>query len=273
MVKQELWLKSLDGTNDEKLTEVVGGSPFCPRWSPDSKSIAFSRLVPASPEGTKKTASIVLFDIDGRAERPLTSQPERGMEPWRDYVYDWSPDGQWLIGSTDRQTPQRWLIARFPVADAPRAERGMQVLVKDPEADLWAPRVSPDGRWVCYLRQTVVEGTTSSVIHVARVSGGETAAVTSDNFWADKPRWSPDGKTIYFVSNQNSYFLNVWGIKFDPASGRAVGEPFRVSDIGSPSMLISSRLSFMEMALSETRLALPITEVSGNIWIMENLER
>ena len=40
--------------------------------------------------------------------------------------------------------------------------------------------------------------------------------------WADKPRWSPDGRTIYFVSRRVTGFLNVWGIRFDQTKGEPV---------------------------------------------------
>lgn len=280
MVKQEIWEKSLGGpkdrkqTEERKLAEIAGAAPFCLRWSPDSSRIAFSRLERVEPGGTWKAASIFLLKTDDGAEQPLTSPPSSEADAWRDYVYDWSPDGQWVLGSTDRLTPRRWLIAKFPVTDAPSAEKSLRVLVKDPAADLWAPRLSPDGRWVAFLRQeeTKASGSTSAIYSVPS-DGGTPVRLTDDKWWADKPRWSPDGRTIYFISNRDSYFLNIWGIRFDPAAGKPLGEPFRVTTIGSPSQMISNRLSYMEIALSEDLLVVPVTEVTGSIWVMENVQQ
>ena len=44
-----------------------------------------------------------------------------------------------------------------------------------------------------------------------RIAGGD--------FWADQPRWAPDGKTLYFVSNKRSSLVNLWGIRFDSPRG------------------------------------------------------
>lgn len=48
----------------------------------------------------------------------------------------------------------------------------------------------------------------------------------------------PDGRTIYFISNRNSAFFDVWGLRFDPEAGRSVGEEFRVTrHIGGAELL------------------------------------
>ncbi|MDQ3684259.1 MAG: hypothetical protein M3430_01480, partial [Acidobacteriota bacterium] len=96
--------------------------------------------------------------------------------------------------------------------------------------------------------------------------------VTEEKYWADKPRWSPDGKTIYFLSNQGSAFFNVWGARFDPVKGETVGEPFQVTSSGIPSRMISPRMWDVEIDLSRERLVLPITEVTGSIWMLDNVD-
>jgi hypothetical protein len=65
----------------------------------------------------------------------------------------------------------------------------------------------------------------------------------------------------------------VWGIGFDPAKGQPVGEAFRVTSFESPSQMILPDVITMEMALAADRLILPIMEVAGSIWILENVER
>ena len=280
MVKQEIWEMSLGGQKDRRqseqrrLAEISGAAPFCLRWSPDSTRIAFSRLNRVEPGGTWRAASMFLLNTADGAEQPLTSPPASEADAWRDYVYDWSRDGQWVIGSTDRLTPERWLLAMFPVAGAPSAEKGLRVVLKDPDADLWAPRVSPNGRWIAYLRQEDAKGGggATSAIYIVPAEGGTPVRITDDRYWSDKPRWSPDGKSIFFVSNRDSYFLNVWGVRFDPSAGTAIGEPFRVTSIGKPSQQISNRLSYMEIALSQELLVLPLTEVTGSVWVMENVQ-
>jgi tricorn protease-like protein len=162
----------------------------------------------------------------------------------------------------------------FPVAEAPHAQLRMRELVRDRYSNLWTPRISPDGKWICFLKQTPTE-TASSVLYVANSAGGSVIRVSAEGAWADKPRWSPDGKTLYFIYNRDfnrdSYFINVWGIHFDPVEGKPLGDPFRVTMLNSPSKMVGMRLSSLEITLDEKRLALPVTEVSGYISIIENL--
>ena len=83
----------------------------------------------------------------------------------------------------------------------------------------------------------------------------------------------PDGKTLYFISSRAG-FLNVWGIRFDPDNGQPVGQPFQVTAFENPAqMTYLQDLVGLEMSLAEDRLVVPIMQVSGNIWVLENVDR
>ena len=111
-----------------------------------------------------------------------------------------------------------------------------------------------------------------SIIGVVPASGGRLIPITRANVWADKPRWGPDGKTIYFISNRQSPFFDVWGIHFDSGQGVPVGEEFRVTRYENPGHLIASDVN-SGIALSERRLVVPITDVSGSVWVLDNIKR
>jgi hypothetical protein len=68
-------------------------------------------------------------------------------------------------------------------------------------------------------------------------------------------------------------FLNVWGLRFDPAEGKAVGEPFKVTNFESPGELIGTRISYLEMTLDNNRLFLPITQVVGSVWTLSDVDK
>lgn len=134
-----------------------------------------------------------------------------------------------------------------------------------------ANELSPDQRWISFNALNAT-GPAGSTIYVVPASGGEWIRITGDRYWDDKPRWSPDGRTIYFISNRTGFF-NVWGARFNPANGRPVGEPFRVTDFESPGQMIPPVLALTEISLAADRLVLDITEASGNIWILDNVDK
>ena len=76
-----------------------------------------------------------------------------------------------------------------------------------------------------------------SALYVVSASGGPWTRITDGRHWDDKPRWSPNGRTIYFVSGPGGFF-NIWGIRFDPDAGKPVGQPFQISKFDSPRLMI-----------------------------------
>ena len=162
-------------------------------------------------------------------------------------------------------------LCLFPVDGAPHAETQVRVIASLADYHLWQGRFSPDGKWISFNAFNSQDAT-ASTIYVVPPSGGEWIRITEGQHWDDKPRWSPDGKTIYFVSNRTG-FVNVWMVRFDPNSGKVLGQPIRVTNFESPSQMIMPYFVTMEMALTGDRLILPMTESSGGIWIMENLDQ
>src|SRR5207249_542747 len=106
--------------------------------------------------------------------------------------------------------------------------------------------------------------TADSVIYVVPTSGGPWTRISEESLWDDKPRWSPDGRTIYFLSARSG-FLNIWGRRFDPIKGQPVGQSFPVTKFGSPGQMIPDRLVQVEVALAQNRLVLPLAGISGGI--------
>jgi len=56
---------------------------------------------------------------------------------------------------------------------------------------------------------------------------------------------------------------------FGPGRSKAV----RVTKFESPGRMIPPRIVAIELSLSADRLVVPIMEVSGSIWILENVNR
>lgn len=263
--KRELRVKSLpDGREAILITDDLSRSS--PRWSRDGKWLTFSRENTAKSVGAQNRWDIALLSVESGQEQVLTT-----AGPLVEPTWDWSTDGAWILAGLMRGTPVQRLIGMIPVAAAPHAEAQMRVVTSHREENLYQARFSPDGRWISFCTAKMNQAGIST-IYVVPTSGGAWTRITDGRNFDDKPRWSPDGRMLYFISNRSGFF-NVWGIQFNPVTGKPVGEPFRVTALASPGQIILEDVRIMELALAADRLILPMMEVSGNIWILENVKR
>lgn len=88
------------------------------------------------------------------------------------------------------------------------------------------PQVSPDGQWVVYTVGTISlqDNKSTSRLWLANVALGTTKELSQGAGSDRSPRWSPDGRTIAFISGRE-HGPQVWVM---PAAG---GAPRRASDL------------------------------------------
>jgi len=265
--KEELWAKSLADGRETLLTGADDFRRVNPILSNDGTRLIYVRSGPAQVETDPQVSrTLALRATSGGDEQILTS-PMQG----RISLTDWTLDGKWILMSSDLQTPGRVALALFPLEAAPRSETQMRVIASNPEYNLWQGRFSPDGRWISFNAFNATDPSVSTV-YVVSASGGEWIKLTEGRYWDDKPRWSPDGKAIYFVSNRTGFF-NVWRVRVDPASGKPLDQPTRVTDFESTTQMIIPNIIQLEMALTSDRIILPMMETFGSIWVLENVDR
>ena len=265
--KEELWAKSLADGRETLLTGADDFRRVNPILSNDGTRLIYVRSGPAQVETDPQVSrTLALRTTSGGDEQILTS-PMQG----RISLTDWTLDGKWILMSSDLQTPGRVALALFPLEAAPRSETQMRVIASNPEYNLWQGRFSPDGRWISFNAFNATDPSVSTVYAIS-ASGGEWIKLTEGRYWDDKPRWSPDGKAIYFVSNRTGFF-NVWRVRFDPASGKPLDQPTRVTDFESTTQMIIPNIIQLEMALTSNRIILPMMETFGSIWVLENVDR
>jgi Tol biopolymer transport system component len=90
------------------------------------------------------------------------------------------------------------------------------------------PQRSPDGKWVAYTVTRAIRETDKNDTDVWMVSwdGTQQIQVTSTPDSESRPRWSPDGKYLSFVSSrQGSKGAQVWLLN------RAGGEAVRLTQV------------------------------------------
>jgi Tol biopolymer transport system component len=193
-----------DQSTDAKQSTIftlpaTGGTPqritpltpsYLHSWSPDKKFLLYTG-------GRNGEFDIYRIAADGSGtEVRLTNA--RGVDDGPEY----SPDGQFIYFNSERSG--RMQIWRM------RADGSQQEAVTDDRFNNWFPHFSPDGKWIAmisygddikpsehpyykhvYLRRMPVSGGAPTVL--AYVYGGQGTM--------NVPSWSPDGKTLSFVSN------------------------------------------------------------------------
>ncbi len=95
------------------------------------------------------------------------------------------------------------------------------------------PVVSPDGKWVAFSAVDVNLEKDKKTPHlwVLPANGGDAKQLTSGP-GEDRPRWSPDGKKLAFVSDRDGA-QQVWTWDFDAATVSLPGEPSKITSLST----------------------------------------
>jgi Tol biopolymer transport system component len=259
--KEGIWEEWLP---DSRETLLLMDADFreLPQWSRDGERFAYMKVKP-SGEG-----QFAIWSRRTGTEEPLTTYSKEG---WMD-VFDWSPDGESVL-VTRRNKLNKVELWSLPLAADPDAGLAARKVISEPDFDVFQGHYSPNGEWIAFNATAIqAEGGETSTIFVTRTTGGPWVCMTDSKQWDDKPRWSPDGKTLYFLSSREG-FLNVWGMRVNSKTGRAASSPFRVTTFNSPSLMVPNYISPVEISVSQNRLVVTVAQVSGHIWKMEGVNR
>jgi len=240
---RNIWLKEFM-TGRETSVAAVAAPGFSPAFSPDAGRLAF-RVV------EKQAQAIYVATLaTGAVERVCKDCGANG---------GWSSDGKALLYTA--QSPPR--ISMLDLISGQST-----VLVTHPEHVLHQPYLSPDNRWLCF-NVTTVERSRIFVAPVRRtsaVSEPEWIAITDDR-WDDKPRWSPDGNVLYFVSERDG-FRCIWAQRLDRASKHPLGPPIAIFHAHEARRSLGY-VGWGDLQISVARegIVFNVGERTGNIWM------
>ncbi len=170
----DVWTADLGTGALSRLT--AGAAAFTPLWAPDGRRILFGAFA------GRPTINVHAVRSDGTGE-PSRLTTSDGMER----PLDITRDGRRLLLVYQSQGKPLQITVMPADGSEPPAP-----LFQTPFSELWAS-LSPDDRWVAY--ESVESG--RSEISVRPVEPGA-ARVPVSTEGGRTPKWSPDGRTIYY---------------------------------------------------------------------------
>ena len=110
------------------------------------------------------------------------------------------------------------------VTRLPKGPRAMMLADWYRVVNVSAPAMSPDGKRVAMTVTRAVEGENRrhNEIWVVNTAGGEPQRWTSPATESSNPRWSHDGKYLFFTSQRTGGRGSTWAVRLDEPAGEAI---------------------------------------------------
>jgi len=189
----QLWIMNADGSNQHMLLAEPGVSEVRASFSPNNKTIVFSRSRNLHPEDASPIVEMYRIGVDGTALTAITKHEILGLH---DMGPKYSPDGTTILIQGDQREgiiDAAWLIP---------ADGGKFRLLTPPAISARRPDWSPDGKKIAFhthccnpQNQTIaVINADGTGLHELTHNGNDIDAGPHDF----DPSWSPEGDAIVF---------------------------------------------------------------------------
>jgi dipeptidyl aminopeptidase/acylaminoacyl peptidase len=202
-----IWVVPATGGNPHRLTDAPAGAgdprqatDRAPVWSPKGRWILFQ-------SGRRGTNSLLVVSDDGNVTSFLTSPKEEAADG------RWSPDGEQIVYV---ERAREYFSGKLKLLHFD-AHAGQ---VSGEPVDLYTAPVDRGGGWSIRGAEwspdgkelvTVLQNSGWNHIYLIPAKGGEPKQITDGAFEDEDPTFSPDGKSIAYVSSRGLLeSTNVW---------------------------------------------------------------
>jgi Tol biopolymer transport system component/DNA-binding winged helix-turn-helix (wHTH) protein len=239
---RDIWIQDLNSGRKREMSLPTGPS-FNPNFSPDGTALAYR----TSENRTSRGFVVSL----------AAGETQTICDDCSDY--GWSSDKKRLV--LVGQSP-----ARISILDLATTKK--TPLLQHATFQLWNPRFSPDDRWVSF--NATEAGRSQIFVAPVRDSGvvpEQDWLPITDGRWDDKPRWSPDGNTLYFVSERDG-FRCIWAQRLDSQKHRT-GVPIPVFHAHERRRSLSNvGPGDLSISVARDKIVFNMSERAGNLWML-----
>jgi serine/threonine protein kinase len=241
---RDVWIKDIHTMTETRLLSI-GLESMSPIIDDTGKFLAF--------EAREKNVPSIFTSIEGGPPKRLCtgcSLPTSWFNTNRAVLYrEGSPSS---IQMTDPETSEQ------------------RSVLKDPDASLSEPSWSSQNEFLLFTRENETSSKQIFAVHLPKSTAsteGKWHPITPPSESSDRPRWSGDGKTIYFLSTRDG-FSCLWGQNFNAETGEVFGDPFPVMHFHNrrASIDVVGSRSF-NLSVAGDSLYFNLGESSSSIWI------
>jgi Tol biopolymer transport system component len=199
--QMKLYVMPSGGGQPKRLTDFLS---FDPSWSPDGKQIVFGGRLKG-----ENNENIFKIQADGSQVTRLTHT----NPPGRDYCAVWSPDGRRIAYIATPTGASRVLMLINPDGGSP-----LQVHTFHDWPGYGCPAWSPDSS---RLAVVLDDPDRNGDIGIINADGSGLINLTNNPAQDWEPAWSPDGKTIAFMSDRDGDF-DIYTMNIDGSGVRSL---------------------------------------------------
>jgi len=224
-----------------------------------SRNRAGSRVAYTTCRGERSMCTI--FTVAATGGAPARVCDDCGM------LRSWSSNGGVMVSQQPSPEGQNW--TRFRINRIDTASGRTTILTEKPGTFLFAPDLSPDGRWIVFqarsapvsdFEQLFVAPADESV----PVAPSRWIALTDLQHFDADPQWSRDGKMVYFTSNRDG-FTCLWALRLDPVTKQPAGQPFAVQHFhGTP----RAHTLYPTFSVGPDRIVISLDQLQSDLWMM-----